>query len=202
MRSHGFPGTSIPSLDPLAVSEQREVDSRPETPVAISLEPIDLTLVASDQDGKRLSREMRRQSAGGQAGILEFRPLGEGLDAFWSRGAVFFMRQPGKIVQVLADTRLSVNDMVVDGRYVWVAASKDWGLSVLDRNGKELVRIAKEQGLPPCDHYGMVVYPLGPGSVLAAGSFGNENRMDSYCRLRWRQSQNRSDPRSDQSLGL
>ena len=142
----------------------------------ILLEPIELTLAGPDRHGQKLSPKMRGRSPGGWTGSLGYRPLGDGLDAFWSHGVVLFMRQPGKIVPVLTNAQLSVNDVVTDGRYVWVAASSEWGLSVLDRGGKELVRIAKDHGLPPCDGFGMVVYPIRPGCVLAAGSFGNEHR--------------------------
>ena len=58
------------------------------------------------------------------------------------------MRQPGKLVQVLADEQLSVDDVINDGRYVWVAASHEWGLSVLDRDGKELVASRRNMGCP------------------------------------------------------
>lgn len=153
----------------------------PRTPASpprsrVSLEPIELTFVGTERDGKRLSPEMRWPARGGWYPIWRFRPLGEGLDALWAHGAVLFIRQPGKVVPVLADRQLRVDDVITDGRYVWVAASYEWGLSVLGRDGKELARIAKQQGLPPCDRYGMVVHPLAPGRVLAAGSFGNTHR--------------------------
>jgi len=153
----------------------------PRTPASpprsrVSLEPIELTFLGTEHDGKQLSPEMRWRAPGGWGGISKYRPLGEGLDAFWAHGAVLFMRRPGKVAPVLADKQLSVEDVITDGRYVWVAASYEWGLSVLDRDGEELARIAKQQGLPPCDRFGMVVHPLEPGRVLAAGSFGNEHR--------------------------
>lgn len=148
----------------------------PQPKSRVVLEPIELTLAGTERNGKKLSPEIRWRAPGGWGGISRFRPLGEGLDALWARGAVLFMRQPGKVVPVLADEQLSVDDAVADGRYVWVAASYEWGLSVLNRDGKELSRIAKQQGLPPCDRFGMVVHPLGPGRVLAAGSFGSEHR--------------------------
>ena len=141
----------------------------------VSLELIELTFAGGERNSKKLSPEISWSAPGGSGGVSRYRPLGEGLDALWSSGAVLFMRQPGKVTQVLADAKLSVDDVITDGRYVWVAASYEWGISVLDRDGKELIRIAKEQGLPPCDRFGMVVCPLGPGRVLASGSFGNEH---------------------------
>jgi hypothetical protein len=148
--------------------------SRPKS--RVSLEPIDLTFSGTEHEGEKLSPRIKWHAPGGWSGVQRFRPLGEGLDALWASAAVLFISQPGKVTQVLADEKLSVDDVISDGRYVWVAASSDWGLSVLNRQGRELARIAKDQDLPPCGRFGMVAHPLGPGRVLAAGSFGNENR--------------------------
>jgi hypothetical protein len=107
----------------------------PEPKSRVSLEPVELTFAGTERDGKKLSPAVRWRASGGWAGIAEYRPLGEGLEALWCSGAVLFMRQPGKVVTVLADEQLSVDDVIADGRYVWVAASYERGLTVLDRDG-------------------------------------------------------------------
>jgi hypothetical protein len=163
------PATMTPSLRPAALP--------PAPPTSrVSLDPIELAVVGTGQAGEKLSPEMRWRSPGGWGGVSRFRPMGNGLDAFWAAGAVLFMRSPGELTPVLADERLRVDDVVSDGRYVWVAASCAWGLSVLDWDGRELIRVGTDNGLPPCDCFGMVVYPLNPGRVLASGSFDEGQR--------------------------
>ncbi|MEO5714413.1 MAG: hypothetical protein ABIT37_13075 [Luteolibacter sp.] len=157
------PPRKTPHVDPPAKSR-------------ISLEPIALTLVNSENKGKPLAPDMRWSSHGGWFGVTHFRSLPDRLDVLWSHGAVFFVPRPGGVIAALADEKLSVADVVGDGRYVWVGAFYGWGLSVLDRDGRELTRIDKEDGLPPCGTYGLVVHPIEPGRVLVAGSFGNDNR--------------------------
>lgn len=151
--------------------------SQPQIPKSrISLEPIDLRLSNTKDSGELLSPDMKWFSLNGWAGIHWYRPLTNDLDAIWSCGAVFFMPHQGEVVQVLANEKLSVADVVWDGRNVWVAAFKDWGLSVLDRDGKELARIGQKDGLPPCSFSGLVIHPIEPGRVLVSGSFGKEIR--------------------------
>lgn len=158
-------------------------EPRPEPPMTapilksrVSLEPIDLRLVNTEHKGEPLKPGMWWNSSNGYSGVRNFRSLGEGIDAIWDRSEVFFVPRPGEAVLVLADKELNVSDVVSDGRYVWVGACYDWGLCVLGRDGRVLNRIGKEQGLPPCDRFGMVVHPIEPGRVMVAGSFGNENR--------------------------
>lgn len=142
----------------------------------VSLEPIKLHLVDPGQSEKPDSSGMRWNSRGGWSGINHFVPVADGLDVMWGRGVVLMMKKPGELVPVLSGEKLSIADVAYDGRHLWVAAFYDWGLSVIDRDGRELTRIGREQGLPPCNHYGLVVHPLAPGRMLVSGAFGNENR--------------------------
>lgn len=143
----------------------------------LSLEGIDLRLSNANLKGKLLDKQMKWRSPSGWSGLDKYRPLATGLDAMWGHGAVFFMTQPGELTQVLADEKLSVADVVFDGRYVWVASYCGWGLSVLDREGRELARMGQENGLPPCEDYsGLVIHPIESGRVLVAGYFGKQVR--------------------------
>jgi len=60
-------------------------------------------------------------------------------------GAVLLMQEPGMVKVVIADDQLYADDVVADGRYIWVAGSYEWGLSVLDRDGP-LYRVRIDEG--------------------------------------------------------
>ncbi|MDZ7615842.1 MAG: hypothetical protein U1E05_02495, partial [Patescibacteria group bacterium] len=49
-------------------------------------------------------------------------------------------------------------------------------IRLLDKMGKEVVRVQAEHGLPECDRT-LKVYPLGQAQAIAAGSFGRHDRM-------------------------
>jgi hypothetical protein len=142
----------------------------------IKLTPIALTLTNTGHAGKEIAPHMRWNSHGGWGGITKFVPIMKGIDAMCAPGAVFFIRQPGQLTQVLADDKFSFSDMTSDGKYVWISGHNNWGLVVLDPDGKELTRIGKEQGLPPHDDYPTVIHPLDKGKILVAGCFGAERR--------------------------
>lgn len=151
-------------------------EKKPVPKSRVLLEPISLMIANAKGEKEPIVASSRWLSHGERIGLTNFRPLTEGLDALWSRGAVFFMPRQGEIVKVLADEKLSVADVVYDGSNVWVASFYDRGLSVFNRDGRELARISQKDGLPPCGIYGLVIHPIEPGKVLVAGSFGNERR--------------------------
>ena len=137
----------------------------------LTFEPIELTFDKAPEY-KEAPSKTRFRSISGFSNISSYRPLTEGLDVFWAPGAVLFSHLPGKMTPVLVDGQLRVSDVIYDGRYVWVAGAKDWGMSVLDTDGRELAHIAKADGLPPCSSNGMVIHALGDGRMLASGCFG------------------------------
>ena len=166
-------------VNPPAVAKPgRPAPKREIAQARVKLEPIELTLESKLRTEKTFAPDVRWRAPGGWGAANRYRTMGAGLDVFWSRGAVLFMREPGKVVEVLADEKLDVNDVVTDGQFVWVAASYDRGLYVLDRSGKVLTQIDQiHGGLPPTNAYGApLLHPLGPGRVLMTGSFGNEQR--------------------------
>ncbi|MDB5319737.1 MAG: hypothetical protein JWN40_1368, partial [Phycisphaerales bacterium] len=154
----------------------------------LTIEPIELTLHSPSKPPAKLTPATRWRGAGGWGQINHYRPLGDGLDAFWGHGAVLFMREKGIVEEVLAvpqpqdpsketkEIKLSVSDVITDGPHVWVAAAYGRGLYVFDRQGKQLALIDAAHGLPPTDIIGPQLHPVAPGRVLATGSFGNEHR--------------------------
>lgn len=144
-------------------------------PARVKLELIPIALETPRRNETSLTKATWR-SPGGWTGATHFRPLGQGLDVFWARGALLFMEQPGVVREVLADEKLSISDVVTDGKYVWVAAAYGRGVYVLDRSGKRIALVDKSHGLPPTDVSGPLLHPLQPGRVMATGSFGNTHR--------------------------
>jgi hypothetical protein len=150
----------------------------------VRLEPIELTL-RSELHGEAKLTGQRWRAAGGWGGIGNYRPMGQGLDVFWASGAVLFMREKGRLEEVLAppkdeaaakEMKLSVSDVVTDGPHVFVATAYGNGIYVFDPTGKQLALVGAEQGLPPTGIIGPQLLPVSPGRVLATGSFGNERR--------------------------
>lgn len=103
----------------------------------------------------------------------------DGLDVYWTGGAVLLHRTRGLFEEVLVDAEADFQDVVWDGKHVWVASGRK-GLWVLAPSGQVVARIGAEQELPPGDR-GLRLHPVAPGKVCAVGSFGEFGR--GWCAL-------------------
>lgn len=143
--------------------------SKPAVPAAVvrvTVEPIELELSSAVPNGWEL-----KPFRGGR-----FRPLGDGLDAVWTRAALRLIREEGRAVEVLSEAKLKITDVVTDGPHIWVGAGDGRGIYVLDRGGKQLALVGAGLGLPPTELNGPFLLPVAPGRVMAVGCFGNERR--------------------------
>jgi hypothetical protein len=91
----------------------------------------------------------------------------------WYGGAVYLMREKGLLVEAEARSK-RILDATWDGRSVWLGTASE-GIWILDASGGVARKITADDGLPPCER-GIVLHPLAPGKVFAAGSFGDHRR--------------------------
>lgn len=102
------------------------------------------------------------------------RRLADGLDAVWNGRSVYLHRTKGVLEEILREPddaagATGVTDVVFDGKFVW-AATANRGLTVFDRAGKVLGKVAGPA--LPAAGWNVILHPLAPGRVLAAGSGG------------------------------
>jgi hypothetical protein len=104
------------------------------------------------------------------------RALDKRLDAFvsggtYNAGAHFLLhRSAGLLEEVAVEPDARLDDVVWDGKYVWLA-SRRYGLLLFDRDGKAVDRVAAPAGLLPAAA-ALKLHPLAPGRVLAVGLDG------------------------------
>jgi hypothetical protein len=142
----------------------------------VTAEPVEIQLTSRVHQEKSLTPEVRWRARGGWHPVNGFASLGDGLDVFWTQGALLFMTTPGRADEVLADENLTLWDVISDGTYVWASAVGEPGLYVFDHWGQQVARIGAKQGLPPAEHSSPILHPLAPGKILVSGCFGNSYR--------------------------
>ncbi|MHC4477440.1 MAG: hypothetical protein ACYTEL_17470 [Planctomycetota bacterium] len=102
---------------------------------------------------------------------------GDSVDVIWSYQGVGFVKEKGLMEEVLGSRERPepyYDDVVWDGAYVWVG-TRNRGILLLDTSAKTLQTIGSETGLPPADKR-IRLWPIDPGKILAAGSFGPHGR--------------------------
>lgn len=174
---------ATPTPGALQVYDVPDVPPAPPLPVggrsgAVSWDAIPVTVARLDGSTVPLDRAAYRPEAWFQPdrgpGTLfdpQVRRVGDGLDAAWWLTAVALMPEPGVLREVLADPAERYTSVVSDGRHLWVGSAVT-GISVLDpTTGKVLARVDKPDGLPAHETQ-LLLHPLGPGRVLAAGAGG------------------------------
>ncbi len=103
-------------------------------------------------------------------------------DVVWTKYGVGIMKQKGdlQIVERLRGTFHPEVDYAVchDGKYVWVAKTKDGDdhLSLIDMKTYEIIRFTSADGLPPLEDH-VAITPISPGRVCVAGSFSRGSRI-------------------------
>ena len=111
--------------------------------------------------------------------IEKWRPCGPGRDVLWHRGGVLLMQKKGLAKTILLDPRAVFDDVQWDGKTLWVGTEQA-GIWIVSPAGELLAKVAATQGLPPAEH-GVMLYPLEPGKIFAAGSFGEPRRA--WCAI-------------------
>jgi hypothetical protein len=112
-------------------------------------------------------------------------PAGDGCDVFCASRTLFLMRKRGKLEALWTTTqdRSGIGPVVFDGRYVWGVFNRfrrSPSLVVIDLETKEASYFSATDGLPGDDAEheitvvpdSMILAPIEPGRVLAAGLFG------------------------------
>lgn len=153
--------------EPRVANNRPKPRTKPEPAKAnrVTLEPIAI---------ENLDKSWR--AAGGMSGIYHCRSLGDGLEAYWGAGAVLLMRERDQAKEVFANEKSSVSDVVSDGKYVYIATLYGNGIEVLSREGKPLLTVNENFGLPMASRFGMFLHPIEPGKVLAVSTTGEEYR--------------------------
>ena len=96
-------------------------------------------------------------------------------DFYWREGTVLLHRQKDVLEEIIIEPNARFTDARWDGECLWLATCSG-SIRLLDKSGKEAVRVKREHGLPECDRH-MLVYPLAQGKAIAAGSLGLNDRM-------------------------
>ena len=113
-------------------------------------------------------------------------PAGKGTDVFLGVGALYLMKEKGRLQTVWTAGELNVHcaGVCYDGRYVWagiVRHLKPPSLLVLDPVSEKSWEITAKDGLPQADQADLpekqtwqtlLAAPLAPGKVCVAGFFG------------------------------
>lgn len=107
---------------------------------------------------------------------------GDGLDVLWGDGKVCFLTGDRELLAVVPECKVGVGGVTWDGAHVWIGL-RDEGILKLDTAGRRVGLVGREQGLPPSNR-GLMVHALGPGRLVAIGSFGDDERA--WCaRVDW-----------------
>ena len=165
--------TYVPPAQPATVAPKPpEPTTKPAEQVCY--EPLELSV--RTPDGKLVPvRQMQWKEARGVWNRgLRLVNCGE-VDFYWRGGAVLLHRQKDILEEVIVDPNAVFADARWDGKHLWLAACSG-SIRLLDKTGREVLRVTGEHGLPECDRT-MLVYPLGDGKAIAAGCLGTSERM-------------------------
>ena len=103
-------------------------------------------------------------------------PCSDRFDIVWWPGAMYVMRQSGKLDEVSFPSEHDVilHDVRWDGELLWVATLAS-GVFVYDDQMKLKYHLTKEEGLLPSEH-ALKILPLGNRRAAVVGSFGPQYR--------------------------
>jgi len=161
----------------LAGSQPRTYVRRATQPPAemgrIGIEEIPYEVLRSD--GKREPWRGQNWAHGnGLYSVQHFRRAHESLNILWSVGAVLFEREANFLEPVQTDRKATFDDVVWDGERAWVG-TRHSGIWLLDGGGRKTSVIDERHGFPAASG-GIVLHVLGPGRIVASGSFGEHRR--------------------------
>ena len=101
-------------------------------------------------------------------------------DVLWSQRELLLQREPGVVIEVLADFEPRLSDVKWDGKFFWLG-TLNAGVWVANSNGKVLNRIGASDGLPPvteCMGYngsrGLYLEPTATGRVCVVGQVAKD----------------------------
>jgi hypothetical protein len=106
--------------------------------------------------------------------LLRIVPCGKQCDIAWRPATLFIHREPGVFAAIAYDATAEFSDATWDGKNIWVATCRQ-GVWVLNDRGDIILRIGKEQGLPPADR-GLCLCAMSEGTVMACGAFKPHDR--------------------------
>jgi len=124
--------------------------------------------------GTRVSLKTQSWEASGFRHPMRLLNCGN-FDVMWQEGVLLLHRRKGLLEEIVVDPKAMFGDVIWDGKFIW-AGMRRGEILLLSDQGKEVLRVGPQHGLPPCEE-ALRLHPLEQGKAVAIGSFGPNNRL-------------------------